>query len=59
MMHPEHDTTSRERHLARALEHAHELAESRTQSEYTPAWSAQAAHVGDLTVLALARSIRD
>lgn len=43
-----------EQHLRNALDHAHRLSEPRPASGYTTAWSACAAHVGDLTVLALA-----
>jgi hypothetical protein len=58
MTHPEHDALPRDRHLDRALDHAHRLTEPRPQPGVTPAWSGQAAHVGDLTVLALALSQR-
>jgi hypothetical protein len=50
---------SRAQHLRTALEHARRLTDPRLEgSAYTEAWSAQAAHVGDLTVLALA-ALRD
>lgn len=46
---------SRPDHLHIALEHAQRLSDPRPAgAPYSPAWSAQAAHVGDLTVLALA-----
>jgi hypothetical protein len=45
--------------LRTALEHAQRLTEPRPEgAAYSEAWSAQAAHVGDMTVLALA-SLRD
>lgn len=47
------------KHLRTALEHAQRLTDPRPEgAEYSTAWSAQAAQVGDLTVLALA-SMRD
>jgi hypothetical protein len=46
--------TSNETHLRAALDHAHRLSESRDAQTYTPAWSVQAHHVGDMAVLALA-----
>jgi hypothetical protein len=50
---------SRSAHLRTALEHAQRLADPRPQgARYSTAWSAQATHVGDLTVLALA-ALRD
>ena len=50
---------SRSKHLRTALEHAQRLTDPRPEgAEYSTAWSAQAAQVGDLTVLALA-SMRD
>ncbi len=46
---------SRLNNLHTALEHAQRLSDSRPDgARYTAAWSAQAAHVGDLAVLALA-----
>jgi hypothetical protein len=45
---------SRDNHLRAALDHAQRLSEPRDEKAFTPAWSAQAHHVGDLTVLALA-----
>jgi hypothetical protein len=44
---------SRSNHLRTALEHAQRLTDPRP-TDYTETWSAQATHVGDLTVLALA-----
>lgn len=41
-----------------ALDHAHRLAGTRPESRDQLSWSAQAAHVGDLSVLALALSSR-
>jgi hypothetical protein len=40
--------------LQTALDHAHTLAGSRQTQNTTPHWVAQAGHVGDLSVLALA-----
>jgi hypothetical protein len=48
--HPQHVTT--------ALDHARRLSESRPDAAQQASWSAQAAHVGDLSVLALALSRR-
>jgi hypothetical protein len=46
-------------HLRTALEHAQRLTDPRPEgSTYSESWSAQAAHVGDITVLALA-ALRD
>ena len=46
---------SRSAHLRTALEHAQRLTDPRPEGDrYSTAWSAQATHVGDLTVLALA-----
>jgi hypothetical protein len=50
---------SHETHLRAALDHAQRLAEPRAEKAFTPAWSAQAHHVGDMTVLALALALRD
>jgi hypothetical protein len=50
---------SRLTQLRTALEHAQRLTDPRPEgAEYSTAWSAQAQHVGDLTVLALA-AMRD
>jgi hypothetical protein len=50
---------SRPNHLRTALEHAQRLTDPRPEgSAYSEAWSAQAAHVGDISVLALA-ALRD
>lgn len=50
---------SRSAHLSAALEHAQRLTDPRPEGAgYSTAWSAQATHVGDLTVLALA-ALRD
>jgi hypothetical protein len=50
---------SRSTHLRTALEHAQRLTDPRPEgAAYSTAWSAQATHVGDLTVLALA-ALRD
>jgi hypothetical protein len=40
--------------LQTTVEHARKLAESGPAQSATPAWMAQAQHVGDLSVLALA-----
>jgi hypothetical protein len=40
--------------LRLALEHARRLSEPRPERSYDASWSALAAHVGDLAVLALA-----
>jgi hypothetical protein len=49
----------RSNHLRAALEHAQRLTDPRpTDARYSTTWSAQAAQVGDLTVLALA-AMRD
>jgi hypothetical protein len=44
----------RDPHLSLALDHARVLAEAPRERTYSPGWSAHAAHVGDLSVLALA-----
>ncbi len=50
---------SRSTQLRSALEHAQRLTDPRPEAPaYSEAWSAQADHVGDLTVLALA-ALRD
>jgi hypothetical protein len=50
---------SRAAHLRSALEHAQRLTDPRPEgAAYSTIWSAQATHVGDLTVLALA-AMRD
>ena len=50
---------SRPNHLRTALEHAQRLTDPRPEgSAYSEAWSAQAAQVGDISVLALA-ALRD
>lgn len=54
MPHSQHDPRPSDQHLRTALDHAHELSQPRPAPGYTAAWSARAAHVGDLTVLALA-----
>jgi hypothetical protein len=54
MTHPQYSTTPPGRHLQIALEHASRLSDSRSGPSFTPGWSAQAAHVGDLSVLVLA-----
>ena len=41
-------------HLVNALEHAQTLTETRPDGAYEARWSHSAAHVGDLSVLALA-----
>ncbi|HEX3830350.1 MAG TPA: hypothetical protein VHW04_00195 [Solirubrobacteraceae bacterium] len=49
----------RSNQLRTALEHAQRLTDPRPEgSAYSEAWSAQATHVGDLSVLALA-ALRD
>lgn len=45
-------------HVTIALDHARRLSECRPDSAHQASWSAQAAHVGDLSVLALALSHR-
>ena len=42
------------RHLKDALAHARRLSEPGVAQPVTPSWSAQAAHVGDMSVLLLA-----
>ena len=59
MTHAQQNTPPRDRHLEQALDHAHRLTQPRPQPGYSHAWSEQAAHVGDLTVLALALAARD
>jgi hypothetical protein len=55
MIDPQSDTQPAESHLRRALEHATRLSEPRpVDAALTPDWFAQAAHVGDISVLALA-----
>jgi hypothetical protein len=50
---------SRSTHLRTALEHAQRLTDPRPEgAAYSTAWSAQAAQVGDMMVLALA-AMRD
>jgi hypothetical protein len=50
---------SRSNQLRTALEHAQRLTDPRPEgSAYSEAWSAQASHVGDISVLALA-ALRD
>jgi hypothetical protein len=51
---PRQTDTDKSGLLARALELASELADSRPRESETAAWSARAHHVGDLAVLALA-----
>jgi hypothetical protein len=52
---PQRDTQPGESHLRRALEQAHKLCESRpADAAVTLDWYAQASHVGDISVLALA-----
>jgi hypothetical protein len=46
------DTKSHQ--ITTALDHARRLSESRPDAAQQDSWSAQAAHVGDLSVLALA-----
>jgi hypothetical protein len=53
-----HRPDSRLNQLRTALEHAERLTDRPKGADYSLAWSAQAAHVGDLTVLALA-AMRD
>jgi hypothetical protein len=56
MMNSRHDESpqAHDRQLRLALDHARALAEAPRDRAYTHGWSANAAHVGDLTVLALA-----
>lgn len=61
MTHPNQDTPAAQRHVERALEHAHRLSEPRPEKHHTPEWWAEAKHVGDVTALAaltLARPTR-
>jgi hypothetical protein len=61
MSNPKQDALRRDRQLQSAIDHAQRLSEPRLQAQYTPAWWAEATHVGDLTALAalaLARSPR-
>lgn len=54
---PRHDSHSNQ--LRTALEHAQRLVDPRPEgSPYSATWSAQATHVGDISVLALA-ALRD
>jgi len=53
MTHP-HTETHSSRHLQTALDHASRLSAPGTPRPLTPSWSAQAAHVGDMSVLLLA-----
>jgi hypothetical protein len=53
MTHPQNNTHTG-RHLQTAIEHAGRLAGPGVTQPVTPAWSAQAAHVGDMSVLLLA-----
>jgi hypothetical protein len=54
MTHPQKDSNESGRQLQSALDHASRLAEPGRRRTYTEAWSAQAAQVGDLSVLLLA-----
>jgi hypothetical protein len=55
MTDPQRDTQPGDGHLRRALEHANRLCEPRpADADLTPDWYAQASHVGDISVLALA-----
>jgi hypothetical protein len=55
MTDPQRDTQPGDGHLRRALEHAHRLSEPcPADVARTPDWYAQASHVGDISVLALA-----
>jgi hypothetical protein len=55
MTDPQRHTQAGQSHLDRALEHANRLAEPRPAgTALTADWFAQASHVGDLSVLALA-----
>jgi hypothetical protein len=54
MSQSQNPNTSHETHLRAALSHAQRLSESREKQTFTPEWSVQAHHVGDMTVLALA-----
>ena len=50
---------SHSQHLRAALDHAERLTDPRPEGPaYSASWSAQADHVGDITVLALA-ALRD
>jgi hypothetical protein len=51
---PINGSPARSRQLRLTLEHARRLSEPRPEREHDVAWSALAAHVGDLAVLALA-----
>jgi hypothetical protein len=54
MTHPQNSNAQPARHLQTALEHASRLSDPRSGKSFTPGWSAEAAHVGDLSVLVLA-----
>jgi predicted alpha/beta hydrolase family esterase len=53
MTHPQNQTHSG-RHLQDALDHATRLSQPGPSRPVTPSWSAQADHVGDMSVLLLA-----
>jgi hypothetical protein len=50
---PDHNR-DHQRHYRVAIEDAKRLCQPRPAGGYSPGWSVQAAHVGDLSVLALA-----
>jgi hypothetical protein len=52
MTRPKQEALRRDQHLQHTIDHAHRLSEPRPQDQYTPAWWAEATHVGDLTALA-------
>jgi hypothetical protein len=54
MAQSQNSKNSHDTHLRAALDHAQRLSEPRDEKAFTPAWSALAHHVGDMTVLALA-----
>lgn len=51
---PQNPTHPAEAHTRRAVDRAKALVASAPQGEHSPRWSSEAAHVGDLAVLALA-----
>lgn len=54
MTHPQSQNLHAGRHLQDAIEHATRLSEPRADRAFSPSWTAQAAQVGDLSVLLLA-----
>jgi hypothetical protein len=54
MTHPQNEKHHPGRHLKEALAHADRLSRAGAAQRFTPSWSAQAAQVGDMSVLLLA-----